>query len=114
MLEEVSERGEKQLYGPCKVTYRLKFSLEQNHPNPFNPSTKIAYSIPADGHVELMVYDVAGRLVRTLVDEPRRANRYTAVWDGKDNRGTAVASGVYFYRIQAGKYRATKKMVVLK
>ncbi|MEJ2720337.1 MAG: beta-propeller fold lactonase family protein, partial [bacterium] len=114
MLEEVSDGGDKQLFGPCKVTYRLTFSLEQNHPNPFNPSTKIAFTIPADGHVTLNVYDVAGRLVRTLVDEKRRANRYTVMWDGRDNRGTPVASGVYFYRILAGKYRATKKMVVVK
>jgi hypothetical protein len=90
--------------------------LGQNHPNPFNPATRIAYVVP-DGppqDVSLVIYDVTGARVRTLVDGAVPAGRHEAVWDGRDNRGTQVGSGVYFYRMQQRGFTATKKMLLLK
>jgi DNA-binding beta-propeller fold protein YncE len=113
-LQEVAEGREGQVFGPYKFRYAARFALEQNIPNPFNPTTVIQFTLPADGHVSLVIYDVAGRRVRTLVNEKRRADHYEVKWDGKDANGRTVASGVYFYRIQAGKHRATRKMVMLK
>lgn len=113
-LEEVGASGDTQLFGPCKLTYIARFALEQNVPNPFNPATTIHFTLPENAVVKLVIYDVAGRIVRTLVDEKRRADNYEVTWDGRDMHGDAVASGVYFYRISAGKHRATRKMVLLK
>jgi hypothetical protein len=92
----------------------LEWDLAQNYPNPFNPSTTIRYEIKEATRVKLRVYDVAGRLVRTLVDESRKPDRYKAVWNGTNNRGQSVATGVYFYRLEAGSFVSTKKMVLLK
>ena len=89
-------------------------SLSQNYPNPFNPTTTIAFSIAARGHVELNVYDVGGRLVRTLANEVRPAGAHRVTWDGRDANGEPVASGVYFCRLNAGVFSQTKKMVMLK
>jgi hypothetical protein len=89
-------------------------ALAQNYPNPFNPSTTIAYSISSDRDVELLVYDVTGALVKRLVDGPRKKNNYKVIWDGNNNSGNSVASGVYFYRLIAGDFKATKKMVLLR
>ncbi len=89
--------------------------LAQNVPNPCNPSTRIAYSMSRAGSVTLRVYDVAGRLVRTLVDDDHSpAGRAEVAWDGRDDRGASVASGVYFYRLEAGSFVSTRKMVLLK
>ena len=92
------------------------FTLSRNAPNPFNPSTTISYSI-AEGtasHVSLKVYDLRGRLVTTLVDEVSEAGNYTVNWDGRNKIGRQVASGVYFYRLGAGDFIQTRKMVLLK
>jgi len=113
-LEEVEVNGPGTLHGPYEVVYKLTFSLEQNAPNPFNPTTTIRFSVADDSHVRLIVYDVAGRRVRTLVDGNRRANVYKEVWDGTNDAGQSVATGVYFYRITAGKFVQTKKMLLLK
>ncbi|HOI29973.1 MAG TPA: fibronectin type III domain-containing protein [Melioribacteraceae bacterium] len=90
------------------------FILEQNYPNPFNPSTRINYAIPNDNFVTVKVYDMLGREVNTLVNEYRNAGSYSAVWNGEDSSGQKVASGTYVYRITAGSFVATKKMVLLK
>jgi YVTN family beta-propeller protein len=113
-LEQAARSGEGQVFGPFEVFYRASFELGQNSPNPFNPTTRIRFTVPEDAKVSLVVYDVAGREVRTLVNGERPANHYEIEWNGKDNRGEAVASGVYFYRLQAGKHVQTKKMMVLK
>jgi hypothetical protein len=89
-------------------------SLVQNHPNPFNPLTHIAFNINLSGHVVLRVYDIAGRPVRTLVEGRREPQRYEVTWDGRDDEGNVVASGVYFYQLQVPGYAETKKMVLLK
>ncbi len=91
-----------------------EFGLGQNVPNPFNPATEIAYEIPAAGRVTLEVYDVAGRLVRTLVDADQSAGPHSAVWDGRDGEGRSMATGVYFYRLQSEGLEVTHKMLLLK
>ncbi len=92
------------------------YSLAQNVPNPFNPSTTISYSVPegVSVQVSLKVYDIRGRQVSTLVNEVREPGTYTVFWDGTDEAGRQVASGVYFYRMQAGDFVQTRKMVLLK
>jgi len=91
------------------------FALYPNVPNPFNPSTTIRYDVPSEGGaVTLRIYDVGGRLVRTLVEGPQTAGQKTVIWDGKDDGGRSVASGVYFSRLQAPGYNRTMKMVLLK
>jgi hypothetical protein len=96
----------------------LTHELSQNYPNPFNPETEIRFGIPAQitagTNVQLRVYNMLGELVRTLVDEPMQPGTYTARWNGRDDRGVQVAAGVYIYRIVAGEYRATKRMLMLK
>jgi hypothetical protein len=88
--------------------------LHANHPNPFNPSTTIRYELATAGAVHLRVYDAAGRLVRTLVDAREGAGVHDVTFDGRDDAGRAMASGVYFYRLEAGTVTQTRKMVLLK
>jgi len=83
-------------------------------PNPFNPAVTIAFDTAGPGRVTLLVFDVAGRLVRTLHDGPLGAGRHESVWDGRDDRGVAAASGVYFCRLSAGLYTATGRLVLLR
>ncbi len=91
------------------------FALHANVPNPFNPVTTISYDIPAGGaNVNISIYDVSGRLVRELVHEHRQAGVSSVQWNGEDDRGQRVSSGVYFYRMRAGDFVETKKMVLLK
>ncbi len=113
-LREVSDDGLGAEYGPYKVTFRVTNRLDQNVPNPFNPTTTIAYAIASDNNVSLTIYDVAGRKVRTLVNERQKADMYKLAWDGVNDAGSRVASGVYFYKLVAGKFTQTKKMVLLK
>ncbi len=91
-----------------------RLTLDQNHPNPFNPVTNISFNVPKPGHVTLGVYNVAGRLVRSLVDERRESGGYDVVWDGCDDRGRAVASGVYFARLKNSSEVEIMKLVLLK
>ena len=88
--------------------------LEQNAPNPFNPSTVIRFSIAKPGWVGLVVYNVVGSPIRVLVNGVRHADRNEVKWDGKDDNGLDVASGVYMYVLDAPGYSETKKMVLLK
>ena len=99
-----------------KATLPKAFGLAQNFPNPFNPSTTISYDIPEgkEAQVVLNVYNMRGQLVRTLVDEVKSEGSYQVQWDGADNYGRRVSSGVYFYRIKAGDFSQTRKMVILK
>jgi Right handed beta helix region/FlgD Ig-like domain len=88
--------------------------LEQNFPNPFNPTTTIAFSLKDAGDVNLTIYDVAGRRVREVLNERRDRGAYRAPWDGRNDNGSQVASGVYFYKLVAGSFVDTKKMTLLK
>jgi hypothetical protein len=92
----------------------ITFALKQNYPNPFNPSTTIDYTLARTGPVEIAIFDVNGRKVRTLVSGIKTQGAYKAVWNGKNERGTSVASGVYFYRLTAGDFTQIKKMILLR
>ena len=89
-------------------------TLFQNHPNPFNPSTTISYELAAPGWVDLQIYDVAGRLVRTLFSGAEEAGRQEKVWAGRNNQGRSVASGVYFYRLRTEDEVQTRRMLLAK
>jgi hypothetical protein len=92
----------------------IPFSLHQNYPNPFNPTTTIRFDLPHAVHVELCVYNVKGELIATLVNQHLMEGRKEVTWSAKDNRGRAVSSGIYFYRLVAGDFVQTKKMVLLR
>lgn len=89
-------------------------TLNGNYPNPFNPETTISFSLKEQSKVRIEIYNVLGKLVKTLVNDERPAGNYTAIWNGTDNGGRDVASGVYYYRMKAGKYSSTRKMIMLK
>jgi len=91
-----------------------EFALNQNYPNPFNPSTTISFALPQNEQVKLEVYDILGNLVKTVVNQQMSAGTYTVVWNGFDQNGARVASGVYLYRLQAGSFSTVKKMLMLK
>jgi flagellar hook assembly protein FlgD len=100
---------------PTSATPVFFDRLEQNYPNPFNPQTTIAFSLKQRGRVRVDVYNVAGQLVKTLLNESRAAGSYTDVrWDGRDARSQTVASGVYFYKLVTDGFSQTRKMVLLK
>jgi len=88
--------------------------LYANYPNPFNPTTTIRFDLPEPGDVTMRVYDASGRLIRTVLHEVKVAGRYQAIWDGRDEHGRRVSSGVYFYRIEAGSFSQAKRMVLVK
>jgi hypothetical protein len=90
------------------------FALEQNFPNPFNPTTTIQYELPENAFVNIRIYDLNGRLVNTLVNAQKSAGYKAIKWAGVDNKGKAVSAGLYLYTIEAGEFIQTKKMVLLK
>ncbi|MBC6949207.1 T9SS C-terminal target domain-containing protein [candidate division KSB1 bacterium] len=90
-----------------------KFELAQNFPNPFNPSTTIQYALPENASIVLQIYDLHGRLMRTLVNQNQRAGFYTVAWDGKTDEGRAAVSGIYFCRMAAGDFVKSQKMALL-
>jgi len=87
----------------------LEYVLEQNHPNPFNPATTIKYSVPSDEFVKLGIYNAIGEEVRTLVNEFKSAGSYEVSLNAEN-----LASGIYYYRIDAGEFSASKKMILMK
>jgi hypothetical protein len=90
------------------------YALGQNQPNPFNPTTLIPYALPERTRVTLEVFDTAGRRVRLIADEDQEPGYLSYEWDGLNDAGAAVASGVYFYRLRAGSFSATRKMVLVR
>jgi len=88
--------------------------LKNNFPNPFNPETTIAYSVKEASPVTIEIYNVKGQLVKTLVNEAKEAGNHSVVWKGTDNNGRSVSSGIYYYKMIAGKYSSTKKMIMMK
>jgi hypothetical protein len=99
---------------PTHAEIPRAFKLAQNFPNPFNPVTSIRFDMKEKGLVTLKIYNVAGQLVRTLFDGMKDAGFYSITWDGKNNRGSRVGSGIYFYKMETKGFSATKKTVVLK
>ncbi len=92
----------------------INFAVWQNYPNPFNPITTVRYALPRTGPVEIRIYNIAGQRVKTLVDEKQEPGYYSVSWDGRNEQGSQVNSGTYFYRVKAGKEDVMKKMVLLK
>ncbi|MCK9280833.1 MAG: T9SS type A sorting domain-containing protein [Melioribacteraceae bacterium] len=90
------------------------FALEQNYPNPFNPETTIRFSLPNSGNVSMKVYDILGKEVATLVNKEMESGVYSVRWDGKDNFGNGLASGIYVYSVQAEGVQISKKMILMK
>ncbi len=88
----------------------LVFALFQNAPNPFNPRTQIAFSLPHDTNVDLRIFDARGRLIKVLMDEEIAAGLHSVIWSGKDESERRVATGIYFYRIEAEGFRDQRKM----
>ena len=116
-FEDVSVDGAARVNGPVLVEGRdipTAFGLAQNVPNPFNPVTEIRFAIAAGCHVRLEIYDVLGKRVRTLIDGREKAGYRSALWDGRNDEGVDVSSGVYFYRLEAGGFTDTKKMILLR
>ncbi len=89
-------------------------ALNGNYPNPFNPETTISFSVKETSPVAIEIYNVKGQLVKTLVNEVKASGNHTVVWNGKDNNGRNVTSGVYFYKMNTGKFSSTKKMILMK
>jgi hypothetical protein len=98
----------------CAATSELQVLLS-NYPNPFNASTRVAYQVPVSGRLTLKLYDGLGRLIRTLVDEETADGVYTVVtWDGRDDQGVEVASGIYFSVLQGKNFCASRKLFLLR
>ena len=91
-----------------------RFDLHQNYPNPFNPVTSINYQLAGDTQVTLTIYDIMGQKIRTVVNENQSSGFHSVLWDGKDNYNNPVSSGVYIYRIHAGDYIQTRKMILMR
>jgi hypothetical protein len=90
------------------------YALSQNFPNPFNPTTTIEYSIPQAGNVDLVIYNLAGQKVRTLINEHQAASYNKVVWDGKNDMGESVGAGMYFYKLVSGNFNKIQKMTLIK
>jgi len=90
------------------------YVLFNNYPNPFNPETSIHFTVPKMSRVTLVIYDILGRKIRTLVSATKAAGSYNVTWNGKNDQSQQLASGLYFYKLQAGEFSATKKMMLLK
>ncbi len=91
-----------------------EYSLQQNYPNPFNPTTTIAFSLPQNSMVSLKIYDILGNEIRILIDEVQPAGTHSIVWEGKDDRGLQVASGIYFCRFKSEGFTETKRMILIR
>ena len=96
------------------VVTPLNFELQQNYPNPFNPETRIAFTLPQTVNVSIQIYDVAGRLVRTLVDGQVQAGHHQVTWKGRNDQGVIVSSGVYMYQIKTAEHLEIRKLVFAK
>ncbi|OGF05439.1 MAG: hypothetical protein A2509_03675 [Candidatus Edwardsbacteria bacterium RIFOXYD12_FULL_50_11] len=107
-------KGGAQLAELGNIGQTFIYKLFQNAPNPFNGQTRISYQLAKPGNVSLKIYNTLGQLVNTLVEGHQQPGIYAAIWNGRDNSGRTTANGVYFYRLEAGDFKATKKMVILK
>ncbi len=113
-LKQIDINGKFKYSSIREVYVPTKFTLYQNHPNPFNPETMIGFELPVNSQVTLEIYNMLGQKIITLINEHRPAGFQQMIWDGKDNFGRTVGSGVYFYRIKAGSFESTRKLVLLR
>lgn len=115
-LKQIDFDGSFKICGEEVVVMALPndYTLENNYPNPFNGATKIRYHLPKDDFVTLQIFDITGRLVKTLVNTVKPAGLNEVVWDGKDDTGIGLASGMYMYKIQVRVFRSAKKLLFLK
>ncbi len=115
VVTALTEDG-REVYAPEATVYSITpaLALFQNVPNPFNPRTTIGFFLADQGHVSLIIYDTAGRFIRRLADMPMQPGRHQIDWDGRDEKGRAVSSGVYFYRLTTGKQTSARRMVLLR
>jgi hypothetical protein len=91
-----------------------EFALHPNYPNPFNPVTTLRYDLPVSSDILIRIYDINGRVVKTIFSGYKKAGHNTAVWDAKNDIGEPVSAGMYLYLIQTSEFRKTKKMLLLK
>lgn len=115
-IEDISKDGTRTQHGPveAKAPVPEVYKLAQNFPNPFNPTTTIRFDLPEVANVKLEIYNILGQKVRTLIDGKMDPGFHTEHWDGQNDFGLRVSSGVYYYRISAGEFNAVKKMALLK
>lgn len=117
-LEDISIRGQKALHGPVSGNLANAlphvYKLEQNYPNPFNPKTTIRFSLPEQSHMEMYVINVLGQRVRTLIDADIRAGFHKTIWDGKNDFGQDVTSGIYFITMKCGDVKKLRKIMLVK
>ena len=113
-IEDVDLSGARTMHGPVAATVSLpeQFHLYQNYPNPFNPETTIRFTLPQAGHVQLVIFNLLGQKVRTLVDGDRKAGFYSLRWDGRVEFGNPAASGIYYYVIKSGNFHDTMRMIL--
>jgi len=97
-----------------EATVPEKFSLEQNYPNPFNPETEIRFQLAEASQVVVRIYNTLGQRIRILTDREYRAGLHSIRWDGRDNNGNAISSGIYLYKLQAGSFSQIRKMTLLR
>ena len=121
MIEQIDLNGRHLFFGPIQAKQLEEveilpsdYTLMQNHPNPFNPSTAISYALPEETQVILEIFNINGRLVSTLVDARQSAGLYTATWDGRDSNGRFLGSGIYFYKLNTPDGVLTKKMTLIR
>jgi hypothetical protein len=100
--------------GKDELAVISSFSLEQNYPNPFNPGTDISFRIPNRVHVTIRIFNVLGQQIRILLNQEKEPGKYIIHWDGKDQYGNQVPSGVYFYSMEAGTFKQIRKMILIR
>jgi hypothetical protein len=117
-IEAVSTDGRSEFHGPISVSSQEliphEFALTQNYPNPFNPVTEAGFDLPEASNVLIRVFSMLGKEVKTLVDQPKQAGRYSVSWDGTDNNGILAPSGIYFLQMQASSFSYVRKMTFIR
>lgn len=114
-LNQIDTNGSFSYSEPIAITVNAPgtFTLGQNYPNPFNLKTRIPYQVPRRSRVVIKIYNIVGQVIKTLVDDQKGAGYFTAPWDGRDEKGREVTSGVYFYQMKAGDFCHMRKMILL-
>ena len=113
ILNKINELNEKEPEIGALEPDSFKFTTG-NYPNPFNPQTNISFTLPNDANVSIVIFNVKGQRVRTLKNEDMKSGQHSVVWNGTNDSGQSVGSGVYFYKLQAGEHSATKRMLLMK